>query len=77
MFTVTEHPTTYGGKRKFTVEYDELELASVKLYDWDMAVLNDRVRNVSDIFQNWELLARRYEEQLSKAFADQSIRGSQ
>lgn len=77
MFTVTEHPPAYGRKRKFTVEYDELELASVKLYDWDMAVLNDKVRNVSDIFQNWELLARRYEEQLSKALADQSIRGGQ
>ena len=63
-FIVTDHGLDYRtGKRRFEVFFDEKEAAALQLDALDRAVINTPIGSVADIFQDWQILAFRWQQQ--------------
>lgn len=63
-FTVIDHGLDYRtGKRCFEVLFDEKEAVNLKLDELDRAVINTPIKSVADVFQDWQIMAFRWQQQ--------------
>lgn len=64
--------TNYGlnpmtGKQEYKILFDPMEAASINFDALDSAVVNAPIKTLADLFQTWERLAFRYQQQTKES----------